>query len=133
MNNFQTIKKDKADKIDALIKETKMFFAFSNEQFATNKTELQEGEKYVSLGAGAYMPKSNVQKWIDGQKEIDNWAKNQVKESKQEEAQILYELRNYECFYTGDIEDAFDALKDSYTLEQIQAVFRKYRETEEQF
>ena len=27
-----------------------------------------------------------------------------------EDEQIKYELRNYECFYTGDLEDAFNAL-----------------------
>jgi len=39
------IKAEKETKVSELIKKCLMFFAFSNEQFAENKTPLQEGEE----------------------------------------------------------------------------------------
>lgn len=124
VSNYQEIKDQKQKKYDTLLTDCKIFFAFSNEQFAANKTELKEGEKYVSIGAGGYMPKSRVEEFIAGQKAIDKWAKNEIKQSKQEEAEIAYELCNFECYYTGSIEDAVGALPN-YTPKQIQAVYDK--------
>lgn len=128
--SYGSIKAEKKKKVDALITETKMFFAFSNEQFQKNKSPLKEGEKYVSLGAGAYMPKSNIELWKKGSDEIDKWYKSELKKAKQDEAAILYELRNHEAFYTGDIEDTCDALQTLYTKEEVEAVFRKHRKEE---
>lgn len=128
--NYQNIKKQKEDKTSLLIKECKMFFAFSKKQFQENKTELNEGEKYLSIGMGAYLPKSNLKKWEDGMDEINNWARNIIKQNKLEENEILYELRNHECFYTGEIDDVLDMFKDIYTEEQINVVYRKYCKSE---
>lgn len=128
--NLQDLKKDKEDKVSALIKECSMFFAFSTEQFHENKTPLQEGEKYVSLGAGAYMPKSSVQKWIDGDKAIKKWYKEAVKSSKLRKENIIYELANHECWYTYDLEPALMALGADYTMEEISAVFNQERENQ---
>jgi len=122
--NYQEIKVEKQKRYDALLKECKIFWAFSNEQFMENKTELKEGEKYVSIGAGGYMPKGYVTAFVDGQKDIEKWSKNEIKQSKQEEAEIAYELCNFECYYTGSIEDVIGALPN-YTPEQIQAVYDK--------
>ena len=42
------------------------------------------------------------------------------------EAIIIRELANYECFYTGNPEDAVERLKDyNYTPEEVIAVFNK--------
>jgi hypothetical protein len=60
-----------------------MFFAFSTEQFNESKTPIKEGEKYLSLGAGAYMPESSAKRWISGSKEINNWYKSEVKKLKE--------------------------------------------------
>jgi len=37
----------------------------------------------------------------------------------------MYELNNHECFYVGDIEDAYAVLSDFYTKDEVQAVFSK--------
>jgi hypothetical protein len=135
-NSFKTyheIKEEASNKLSVLLKDCKVFFAFSEEQFSENKTELKEGEKYVSIGAGGYMPKSYVKDFIQGQKDIEAWRKSEVKKGKQQEAQILYELNNYECFYTGDIEDAFEVLKDTYSIEQVKKVFYKHLKQQQQY
>lgn len=108
-----------------------MFFAFSNEQFAENKTPLKEGEKYVSLGAGAYLPKGSVDKYISGIKEIEKWYKTTIKENKVRSENILYELCNHEAFYTCDIEDTLLALGSDYTQDEVQAVYNANREKQQ--
>ena len=80
--NIQEIKKEKQKKFDELLKNCRCFFAFSNEQFEKNKTPLTEGEKYVSIGAGGFMPKSEVDNYLNGAKEIKKWYTAARKESK---------------------------------------------------
>lgn len=127
-SKYQKINEEEKQKIDALITECKMFFAFSAEQFHQNKTPLQEGEKYISFGMGGYMPKSNYEKWKTESKKIADWKKAEIKKSKLEEEEILYELRNHEAFYTYELEDTHDALGGKYTIEEIRKVFNKYKE-----
>lgn len=122
MKNHIELKKEKQTKFDNLLTDCKVFFAFSNEQFEKNKTELKEGEKYVSIGGGGYMPKSYVQTYLDGSKEIEKWYKKTIKEGKQQDAEILYELNNHECFYTGSIEDV---LYLPYSREKIMKVYNE--------
>jgi len=121
MSKYLEIKAEKQKKYDQLITNCKVFFAFSDEQFIKNKTELKECEKYVSIGAGGYMPKGYLKIWIDGSKEIEKWAKDEIKKYKIEEHHILFELRNNECFYTGSYQDALPFLP--YSEEQVSKVF----------
>ena len=84
MKNLNEIKSEKETKVSELIKNCLMFFAFSNEQFEQNKTPLQEGEKYVHLFAGAYMPKGQVDNYLNGMEAINKWyKKSQNRSSKQ--------------------------------------------------
>lgn len=97
---YEAIKKQAQEKLTVLFNECGVFFAFSNEQFQENKTPLQDGEKYVSIGAGGYMPKSKVNDYISGSKLINKWEKAEIKKLKDgKELHILSELRNYECSY----------------------------------
>jgi hypothetical protein len=128
---LETINIEREKKTSKLIKECKMFFAFSDEQFEASKTKLQKGEKYVSLGGGVYITSNNTQKWKDEIKKIDKWKSEEIKNNNLEEANILYELRNYECFYTGDIEDVKILFLNIYSTEQIMNVYNKYRQYED--
>lgn len=134
MKTYQEIKAEKEARVSQILKDCKVFFAFSNEQFVENKTELQEGEKYVSIGAGGYMPKSQVENWLKGWEELKKWEKAEMKGQKEmQEAEILDELRNHECFYACSIEDVLDLFKGKYTAKRIQAVYNKHREKEMQY
>lgn len=135
MNTIQEIKKEQQNKYTALFNSCGVFWAFSNEQFHANKTPLSEGDKYVSIGAGGYMPKSNVDAYISGSKEIKKWFTKAVKESKGARRQhIAYELANHECYYTGDWQDAIDALGSEYTAKEVYKVYceelKKQNETQ---
>lgn len=122
---YHEIKNEKEIKVSQLIKDCRMFFAFSSEQFHESKTQKEPDEKYLSLGAGAYMPKSCLQKWENGMKEINKWQKEIVKTNKMEDKEILYELCNHEAFYTGTIDSTFEALEEKYSKERIWKVYAK--------
>ncbi len=106
-----------------------VFWAFSNEQFEEGKAKnpIAEGEKYLSIGGGGYMPKRNIQALEDVIKAIEATYKAQIAQYKQREANILYELNNHEAYYTGSIEDTLEALGSEYTTEEVQAVYKKYK------
>lgn len=116
------LKKEREAKHTALFKDCALFWAFSNEQFAEGKAKhpIEEGEKYVSIGAGGYMPKSNVGKFNSGMKEIQRWFNQATKDEKTRKALIRYELNNHEATYTGEIEDTLNALGEGYTPEEVQ-------------
>jgi len=122
------IKQQKEKTMNELFKTCGVFFAFSNEQFNENKTPLQEGEKYVSIGAGGYCPKSKAKILMDGFDAMNKAYKDAIKANKQRDANILYELQNHEAFYTGSIEDTLAALGSDYTRDEVNAVYRKHRD-----
>lgn len=123
--NLQELKKQKEDKVTQLIKDVRMFFAFSTEQFQENKTQKEEGEKYVHIGAGAYLPKSQVENYISGIENINKWYKTTIKGNRLRKQEIAYQLNNYECYYTGDISDALEALGSDYTQAEVKAVYKE--------
>lgn len=123
MSKYQEIKKQSEEKRTVLFKEVGLFWAFSDQQFYENKTPLTEGDKYVSVGAGGYLPKSKVDEFIENSKAITKWEKNEIKNKKLAREQIAYELANHEAYYTGELEDTYDALGGVYTMEEINAVY----------
>ncbi len=102
-----------------------MFFAFSDKQFTESKTPLKEGEKYVHIGAGGYMPKGQVDNYISGIEKIGKWYKEEVKANKARRENIAYELHNHEAFYTCSIEDTLRALGEDYTAEEVKKVYNE--------
>ena len=125
---YATVKKQEQEKYTKLMDECGVFWAFSNEQFTEGKAKhpVAEGEKYANIGAGGYMPSKNVDKFTQGMKSIAKWAKQAKKDATEV---ILYELNNYECFYTGDITDAMPRLEDlGYTTDEVKKVYHANRE-----
>lgn len=125
MKTITEIKAEQENKVTDLIKECLMFFAFSNEQFAANKTPLAEGDKYTTIGGGAYLPKSKVPVYIAGTEAIDKWYKDEIKINNARKALIEYELANHEAYYTGSIEDTLSSLGDDYTFSEVKAVYNQ--------
>ena len=109
--------------INDLCSKLGVFWAFSNEQFHKNKTPIPEGEKYVDIGAGGFIPKSKVDAFLAGMKAIDEEFNNAMKDQKARIAHIKYELNNHEAYYTRDITSTLDALGDQFTEEEVRAVF----------
>jgi len=125
MKSLKELKQQREQKHTELFHKVGLFWAFSNKQFQENKTPLKEGEKYVSIGAGGYLPKGNVDQFLKGMKDIKKWYNGEIKKNKSEEAEIIYELYNHECFYTNDISDVIEMFEGTYTKEQIIKVYYK--------
>jgi len=101
------------------------FFAFGQKQFDEKAVE---GVKYVQTGSGMIVPKENVQILMDELERIYNEAVAQdIAENGIDEI-IRRELGNHECYYTGNIDDAVEALTAyEITREQVKAIFLEER------
>jgi hypothetical protein len=122
------IKREKQITIDALFENLGVFFAFSDSQFEESKTPLAEGDKYVRFASGSYIPKSNYEALEDGFSAADDLMRQQIKANGLEEEEVLYELNNHECFYTGSLNDVMDVLGEDYSREFVREVYLKYRD-----
>ena len=100
--NLHELRKQQEDANSVLFKECGLFFAFSNQQFAENKTPLRDGEKYMPIMSGGYVPKGNLDKLLDGLQANRKTYDDGVKANNLRLKQIIYEFANHECFYTGD-------------------------------
>lgn len=129
MSTYTELRHEKGEKVGELAYECGLFWAFSDEQFKKNKTPLKDGEKYVSIGAGGFLPKSKVKTFTEGMDRIEQEHKKAVK--KHREQAILYELNNHEAFYTGSIdENCMETIKSlGFTRKQAEKVYRDHRQT----
>ena len=122
---YQELKTELQNKRNELLTASRFFCAFTQEQFEKNKTPLKEGEKYVDIGGGCFMPKFSYETFKVDNSLLDETFFSQIKKFKLEEDEILYELQNHECFYTGDIDDVIEMFEDRYTRQMIVSVYRK--------
>ena len=123
--NLIDLKKAKDEAISKAIKDHKVFFAFSKEQFESSKTKLEEGEEYIQLHVGGFIPKFQLDSFIKELDRIEKDFKNSILEHDLKERHIIYELQNHESFYTMDPSDAISALKNFYSEKEILEVFCK--------
>jgi hypothetical protein len=107
-----------------------LFFAFNEKQLkeGLEKHNIKENEPLTRIVSGGIMPRKNAKKFLAEFNQINNKMIKKIKKLKPEPI-IRYELANYESWYTGDISNAFEVLKEyGYTIEQVKEVYFKYRE-----
>lgn len=129
MKTLNEIKDEAQAKRTELFNKVGLFWAFSNEQFEEGKTPFEEGKEkiYSSIGHGGYLPKYNVDAFLNGMEAIRKEETRQIKESKKlVEDHIKYELANYESYYTGDISEACKVLP--YPKKQILKIYVQERQ-----
>lgn len=106
-----------------LFNKTGSFFAFGQSQFNEAK---KEGVKYVDMGGGLICPKETAKELTEG---LDRIYAESISEDLKENGKekiIIRELYNHECFYTGSINSAVDALIGyDFTREEIKAAYNK--------
>lgn len=93
----------------AAFKEADAFFAFSNEQFNEQK---KPGIKYTNMGMGLLANRDKAN-WLHD--ELHRIYKESILQDIHENglnAIIRRELNNHEAYYTGYIDDTWEALKD---------------------
>lgn len=123
MKSLGELRTEKELKIDKLMSDSSMFFAFSDEQFEKNKTPKPYRDVYVTIGGGCYLPKSKGAFYLTGMRNITRDFETALSQNNLRKQQILYELNNHECFYTGEIEAAQTALGSEYSIEEIMEVY----------
>lgn len=126
IKSVESIKKERENKVTELFNNVQLFWAFSEEQFLENKPELKQGDKFISVGAGGYLPKSNIEKFEKGLMDIKKWHSNEIKKHKLIEKEIIYEMHNHEVFYTGELDDIYDLFPDQ-PKEYLKQIFYKER------
>lgn len=105
------------------------FFAFSNEQVDEKK---QDGVKYAHIAHGLIAPKENVNALLDGLEEVHKEGVKLDLEENGKKGVIRRELFNYECFYTGSIEECVDSLSPyGISEEEVSAMYQHIRATED--
>ena len=127
---YKEIKDKHAKAYNDLMEQAGVFWAFNNDQFkeGIKKLEksghLKKGDKLVRIPAGGLCPKHNIDTFLKGIKQANKTKTKELKEAREAKKEaILYELNNYECFYTGEIDDVVDIFKGIYTFKDIKKVY----------
>ncbi len=117
------------DRQTQCFEDNKTFFAFNSQQLeeGKNKYQLDDSVKLVSMGTGMICPKANADKL---HQELETIYKDAILEDIKLHTLdriILRELENHECFYTGDITDCVEKLKDypNISEEKILKIYKK--------
>jgi hypothetical protein len=111
---YNEIKKEYETKLSEIMEKNELFWAFNDEQMkeGIEKYNISKENKVCSIGMGGYLPFKNYKSYIADMTELNKWEKAEkkaLKENKKEqEKAILYELNNFECFYTGDLTNVFE-------------------------
>jgi hypothetical protein len=112
-----------------LFDELGVFFAFSNQQFEEAR---KQDIEYVSLGMGMIVPENNAKSLVERLVEIQKEGIKQDIAENGKDAIIRRELFNHECFYTHDITDCVETLKEyGYSHDNIFQVYCDICQTED--
>ena len=124
-NDYITLKeKISSAKMNKILDDLKVFWAFGNSQFEEGLKQIDEKkENMTSIGMGGFIPKKNLKEYIKQMTDYQTWYVKEVKKLDANQV-IRYELNNYECYYSGDITDAFKVLEEfGFTKEDVLKVF----------
>ncbi len=124
-NDYITLKeKISSAKMNKILDDLKVFWAFGNSQLEEGLKKIGEKkENITSIGMGGFIPKKNVKKYIKQMEDYSAWFVKEVKKLDPNQV-IRYELNNYECYYSGDITNAFRVLEEfGFTREEVLHVF----------
>lgn len=106
-----------------------VFFAFS-------ATQLEEGlrkyahiatkDEYVGMGFGMCCPKKNAEAVTKELEAVNKAGIQKDIEENGKEGVITRELANYECFYTGNISEVIELMKEyGFTHDDVVQAYRK--------
>lgn len=130
---MKTIKKitqlldEQQEKVSAMIETQGVIFAFSKEQFEENR---KEGVVYVNFGRGMLVPRTNIERIKQESDRLHREAQEEFRQWVPMNDYILYELNNYEVFYTGDTSEILETVQMYYpecAIEHIKAVYSNGR------
>jgi len=111
----------------------KAFFAFEEKQLneARERLWISKDEKLVSLGMWLIALKSNYKEMIEAMNKHYKEEAERRKKLQTKEEIIEYELRNYEAYYTWNISDTVEVVKEYWFTEQD--VLKVYNLTKDKY
>lgn len=116
-----------------LFDELGVFFAFGQKQFDEGKEKHKDklqGQKFVDLGAGMFMPKANLEEFKVRHKALVKEAQDKDLAENGREGILQRECANYElCLsFSGARDENFRNAIEGYgfTEEEIQTAYKKY-------
>lgn len=111
MKTYNDIRQENQERVNSF---EGLFYAFSNNQLEEGLGKLgltmDNIDQIVSIGHGGYILKNRVQALTDMIFQNDLARKQLKKDKKLLLEALVFELRNHEYCYTGDMTDALDAL-----------------------
>lgn len=129
IKTVESIKRERENKINELLKKVEVFWAFNMQQFEENKPELKPGDKFSSIGGGGYIPKSNLYDFNEGYDAISSWYYREIRKNNLLDELIMHEICNYECFYS-DLSIIYEMFPDT-PEDHILKLYNKVLETVE--
>lgn len=85
--------------------------------------------KLADIGSGGFIPSINLEKYIQGHKDIQKEYKKMKKDEKALNDYILYELHNHEVFYTHAIETFCTEYMSDVPREQILSIYKSHNKS----
>jgi len=102
------------------------FFCFWDKQF---EEKSEKWVKYVNLWAGLIARKDNYKEVVEKFNKHCEDEKKRRTEEQWLESIIKYELNNHEVYYTGDLTDVMEILKEYWAEEEeVRKIFLKERD-----
>ncbi|MEZ8991013.1 hypothetical protein AB4571_01855 [Vibrio breoganii] len=127
---METVNEVAGEKISEIMTKCGAFFAFGQEQLSEGLAKTKESgfsgvaKDYVRTGAGMIVPRSTAKECKEQMHQAYVDAMDTIIKKHGRKAVIRYQFSNYECYYSGDPDDAIDALLPyGFTKEEILAEF----------
>jgi hypothetical protein len=111
------------EKQTEVFNKAQIFWAFSQDALDECVAKNNNVE-HTGIGGCGFLPTANVHQFEDDMSELAEWFEETITLDQLEREEILYELANHECFYTGEYYDVFEMFKGKYSLELIKEVYQ---------
>ena len=133
MKTIQEIQNANHAKHSQLYDRMGVFFAFGTEQFERQR---KEGVEYVAGPCNMVIPKDNAKEFVAEFKKLSKELTKEYRTHIPMDRMIAYQLSNYEAYYSGEIDEAYEMTVCYYpecTMEDVRRVYLKKLEEIDDF
>lgn len=123
MKTISQINREYRDKQTEMFNRYGVIFAFSDKQFEQQR---KQGMEYISAGCGMLVPQDNEDLVFAELEALRQRKGEEMRSNVPREQYIFDALNNYECFWTGDVDNALEDALNYYPDCSYDEVFRIY-------